>query len=225
MKTFTYVGFTALVTAMMFTVGRETVAQHGHAGHTPQGYAQPTADSPSSQRPAPLTKEQLAKIETNLATLSPEDRELAMAQGYCPIMLKNRLGLMGTPVKVMVNDQPVFVCCKGCTRKALANPERTLQVVAQLQINESLARLNPEDRKLAQAQGYCPVMREHRLGVMGPPVKLMVGNEPVFLCCAGCKRRALANPNQTLAIVADLRAKTADEAARRASAEARPAQR
>lgn len=225
MKTLTSVGFTALVIAMMFAVCRQTVAQNGQASHSPQGHAQTAANSPSSQRPAPLTAEQVAQINANLATLSPEDRELAMAQGYCPIILKNRLGLMGTPIKVMVNDQPVFVCCKGCTRKALANPERTLQVVAQLQINESLARLSPEDRKLAQAQGYCPVMRENRLGVMGPPVKLMVGNEPVFLCCAGCKRRALANPNQTLAIVADLRAKMADEAARRASAEARPAQR
>lgn len=225
MKTLTSVGFTALVIAMTFAVCRQTVAQNGHASHSPQGHAQPAANSASSQRPAPLTTEQVAQITANLAMLSPEDRELAMAQGYCPIILKNRLGLMGTPIKVMVNDQPVFVCCKGCTRKALANPERTLQVVAQLQINESLARLSPEDRKLAQAQGFCPVMRENRLGVMGPPVKLMVGNEPVFLCCAGCKRKALANPNQTLAIVADLRAKVADEAARRASAEARPAQR
>jgi len=222
MKTFNYVGLTLLVIATTFTVCRETVAQNVQANQTPQSNPRLPA---SPQRPAPLTKEQVAQIKANLAKLSAEDRELAEAQGFCPIMLKNRLGLMGTPIKVMVDEQPVFVCCKGCTRKALANPERTLQIVAQLQINESLARLSPEDRKLAQAQGYCPVMSDNRLGVMGPPVKLMIGNEPVFLCCAGCKRRALANPNQTLAIVADLRAKVADEAARRARADAGAVQR
>jgi hypothetical protein len=225
MKTLTSVGFTALVIAISFTVCRETVAQNGQSGELPQGSSQRATNSPSSQRPAPLTKEQVAQIKENLAKLSAEDRELAIAQGYCPIMLKNRLGLMGTPIKVTVNDQPVFICCKGCTRKALANPERTLQIVAQLQINESLANLSPKDRQLAVAQGYCPVMRDNPLGVMGTPVKVMLGNEPVFLCCAGCKRRALANPNQTLAIVTDLRTKVAEEAARSARIEARPTQR
>jgi hypothetical protein len=110
-------------------------------------------------------------------------------------------------------------------RKAQTNQDRTLQIVSQLQIHGALSKLSPKDRQLAEAQGYCPVMRDNPLGVMGTPVKVMVGNEPVFLCCAGCKRRALANPNQTLAIVADLRTKVAEEAARRARVEARPTQR
>jgi len=225
MKTSMTSAFAVLAIATMLLVCNEALAQFAQAGEAPKGDAQPAANSPSSQRPAPLTKEQVAQIKANLAKLNAEDRELAEAQGFCPVMLKNRLGLMGTPVKVLVNDQPVFVCCKGCTRKALADPERTLQIVAQLHITESLARLSPEDRRSAEAQGYCPVMRDNRLGVMGPPVKVMIGNQPVYLCCAGCKRRAMANPAQTLAIVADLRAKVAAEAARKASVEARSTQR
>lgn len=232
MKCFFSVGCTTLMIVMMSAVGRETAAQNPQAGQAPQGYAQPTANGPTSQRPVPLTQEQVAKIEANLARLSPEDRQLVEAQVFCPIMVRNRLGIMGPPMKVMIKDQPVFVCCKGCVRKALANPEATLARVAQLkawveaaEIETSLSKLNPEDRRLAEAQGYCPVMRDNRLGVMGPPVKVMIGNQPVFLCCAGCKRRAMANPAQTLAIVADLRAKVAEEAARKASVEQRSTQR
>jgi hypothetical protein len=67
----------------------------------------------------------------------PDDKALAEAQGYCPVMPDTKLGEMGEPVKVMVKDksgieQPVFVCCKGCKRKALANPDKTLAKVAEL---------------------------------------------------------------------------------------------
>jgi hypothetical protein len=78
--------------------------------------------------------------------------------------------------------------------------------VAEADINASLSKLSPQDRQLAEAQGYCPVMMDNRLGVMGPPVKVMIKGQPVFLCCAGCQRKALANPDETLARVAKLQA-------------------
>ncbi len=73
-----------------------------------------------------------AEIKAARAKLSKEDQVLVEAQEYCPMMPDNRLGEMGTPLKVMVKDQPVFLCCKGCQRKALANPEATLAKVAEL---------------------------------------------------------------------------------------------
>jgi hypothetical protein len=73
-----------------------------------------------------------AQIKTNLAALSPEDRKLAEEQKFCAVENENRLGSMGTPFKVMVNDQPVFLCCKGCRKKALAEPEKTLARVKEL---------------------------------------------------------------------------------------------
>jgi hypothetical protein len=32
----------------------------------------------------------------------------------------------------MVKDQPVFLCCKGCQKKALADPDKTLAKVKEL---------------------------------------------------------------------------------------------
>ena len=71
-------------------------------------------------------------IEASLATLSKEDRELVEAQKFCPVLTDNRLGEMGPPIKLIVDGQPVFVCCNGCTKKALANPKETLATVARL---------------------------------------------------------------------------------------------
>lgn len=163
-----------------------------------------------------------AEIEANLAALSPEDREAVVAQGFCPVMTESALGSMGPPVKVDVNGQAVFVCCKGCGKKALANPDKTLKTVAELQkkteklqdIEASFAALAPADRGAARAQGYCVVMTDNPLGTMGAPVKIKVGDKAVYLCCAGCRRKALANPEQTLATVAELQRKVAAEASK-----------
>lgn len=73
-----------------------------------------------------------AEIQDNLALLSPEDRKVAEAQRFCAVEEENRLGSMGKPFKVMVKEQPVFLCCKGCQRKALADPEKTLAKVREL---------------------------------------------------------------------------------------------
>jgi hypothetical protein len=76
-------------------------------------------------------EQQEADIQDNLARLKPADRELAEAQRFCPV-LKRRLGEMGPPIKMVIKGQPLFVCCKGCARKAQANPEKTLAIVAGL---------------------------------------------------------------------------------------------
>lgn len=72
-------------------------------------------------------------------------------------------------------------------------------------VTATLAKLNPADRKIAEQQQFCAVMHNERLGSMGVPVKLEIKGEPVFVCCAGCKAKALKNPNETLAKVATLK--------------------
>ncbi|MBI2806259.1 MAG: TlpA family protein disulfide reductase [Planctomycetes bacterium] len=69
------------------------------------------------------------EIKEARAKLTDADRKLVDAQEWCVVMTDNRLGEMGVPFKVMVKDQPVFVCCKGCQRKALADAEATLKKV------------------------------------------------------------------------------------------------
>jgi membrane fusion protein, copper/silver efflux system len=65
-------------------------------------------------------------------------------------------------------------------------------------IQAALAKLPPEDRKLAEAQKFCAVLDENRLGSMGVPIKLSVDGQSVFVCCTGCKSDALADPTKTL---------------------------
>jgi hypothetical protein len=163
------------------------------------------------------------KIQTALAKLNDADRRLAELQKNCPILPKSRLGSMGTPIKLILDNQIVFVCCSGCVKAAKAKPEETLQKVRSLkqqltpspktqnqddkpnrEIRAALNKLSESDRKLAVAQRFCPVMNDSRLGSMDVPVKVMIDGQPVFLCCEGCKDAALEKPAETLTRVKQL---------------------
>ena len=68
---------------------------------------------------------------SSLAKLSDEDRLSATAQGFCAVT-SEPLGSMGAPLKLSIKDQTIWVCCKGCEKKALANPDQTLAKVTEL---------------------------------------------------------------------------------------------
>jgi hypothetical protein len=74
-------------------------------------------------------------------------------------------------------------------------------------VRPSTDELSAEDRRLVEAQQFCPVREKSRLGSMGTPVKLTLAGTPVFLCCSGCLDQARANQGRTLARVAELRAR------------------
>ncbi len=184
---------------------------------------------------ASLVEDEDAKVRAALGKLSTPDRRLAEAQEFCPVLQDNRLGSMGVPVKVLAKGQPVFLCCAGCKEKALANPDQTLARVEKLkaktkggtkegarsptparpaltpeqqaEVKAALAKLSPEDRRLAEAQVFCPVIEKNYLGSMGTPFRVLVKGQPVFLCCDSCQEKALANPDQTLAKVEKLKAR------------------
>jgi hypothetical protein len=73
-------------------------------------------------------------------------------------------------------------------------------------VSAALAKLSPQDQPIAKAQQFCAVMTRSRLGSMGTPIKFEIKGETVFVCCSGCKAKALKNPNETLATVAGLKA-------------------
>ena len=77
------------------------------------------------------------------------------------------------------------------------------------EISAERAKLAPEDRALVDAQEWCVISTDERLGSMGPPLKLSIKRQPVFVCCKGCVRRAEADPDKTLATAAELKAKRA----------------
>jgi hypothetical protein len=68
------------------------------------------------------------RIRKALAALPPADRALAEAQRICPVT-DQPLGSMGTPVKVTIKGQPVFVCCPECDKEALEKPDEMLRKV------------------------------------------------------------------------------------------------
>jgi hypothetical protein len=96
-------------------------------------------------------------------------------------------------------------CSSGST-----NP--TAQTVdPETEIREARSQLNAADQALVEAQEWCVVNTEHRLGSMGKPVKLLIQGKAVFLCCASCRKKAEANPEQTLARVEELKARKAGQ--------------
>jgi Cu(I)/Ag(I) efflux system membrane fusion protein len=72
----------------------------------------------------------------------------------------------------------------------------------------AMARLSPADRELAEKQRTCPVLKDSRLGSMGTPVKLTLAGETVFLCCAGCRGQATAEPEKMAERVRALRSQS-----------------
>lgn len=93
---------------------------------------QPQAAKEREKKEGKQAKGRSAEVQAALAELSAEDRKLAEAQGFCPVM-DEPLGSMGKPFKVVIRDQPVFLCCKGCRTRAVNNPEKTLNKVKELQ--------------------------------------------------------------------------------------------
>ena len=147
-------------------------------------------------------KQVAAKIEAALSKLPKSDRALADSQRYCPMMDSTRLGAMDTPVKVMIDGKPVFLCCAGCEEDAKADGKKTLASVEKLKkASAALAKLPAADLPIAEAQLLCPIHEGSRLGSMGVPLKVMLDGKPVFLCCKACEGAARKDPKGTLAKV------------------------
>jgi hypothetical protein len=82
-----------------------------------------------------------------------------------------------------------------------AKPAKKLDIVA-AKLNEkelgNVGKLDEADRKVALEQKLCPISGAH-LGAMGKPVKLMLKDQTVFLCCDSCEEDATAKPEAALA--------------------------
>lgn len=231
---------TKIVTTGSFLVDAETRLNHsaGSIYFGGSGGSGNTKGSVTTVRPTtPVDPD--ATLTASLAKLSADDQKLAASQRFCPVLTQNRLGSMGTPVKITVQGQSVFLCCEGCREKALGNPDATLAKVKDLaarrpvtaapkveskdskeeqEIKESLAKLTPADRTLAESQKFCAVLGDSRLGSMGPPKKLTIDGEVVFICCEGCQQKAMADKSATLQKAKQLRASNAPAAVKPSAA-------
>lgn len=106
------------------------------------------------------TVEKLKKATASVAKLPAADRTLAEAQLFCPIEEGSRLGSMGTPVKLMLEGKPVFLCCKGCEDAARENTKTTLAKVQEIkQENAKAGHHDGHDHKHGAAD------HEHKKGI------------------------------------------------------------
>ena len=134
-----------------------------------------------------------------VASVPASEQQLAAAaisrQKICPVSGKP-LGSMGDPVAVDVNGQRLFVCCAGCVNAVKANPAKYASGRPKITVTSA----TEADAALIARQKVCPVMDE-LLGGMGNPIKVMVGDKPIFLCCKGCIKKIQAEPAKYLAMV------------------------
>jgi hypothetical protein len=78
--------------------------------------------------PKPLSPDMQARVEKNLAKLSPEDRSAAATQRICPVN-GDVLGVHGVPIKTRIKDssgrrREVFVCDDECEDELDDHPEK-----------------------------------------------------------------------------------------------------
>jgi hypothetical protein len=92
----------------------------------------PAPTEPGATPPPPGGSPPVDEVSKERAKLTTDDRALVDAQEWCVISNEERLGAMGAPVKLTIKGQPVFVCCKGCARRAEADPDKTLATLAEL---------------------------------------------------------------------------------------------
>lgn len=131
-----------------------------------------------------------ATIQANIAT----------AQGTCPIMGKPVSADMKSTI---VQGQQVFVCCPPCIDKIQANPQATVKKLNASYAAFVQAEANARSDQLhIKAQAICPVSGQ-KLGSMGAPIKVKVGEEHAFLCCQGCQNKKL-NAKHWAAVQANL---------------------
>ena len=115
--------------------------------------------------------------------LSQRDQLRVAVQEICPIS-GQRLGSMGTPIKVQVGEEAVFLCCKGCLQKQISQ-----QHWATIHAN------------FARAQGICPVMK-HELPKS--PKWTIVQGQIIYVCCPPCTKKIAADPATYLKKVDEL---------------------
>ncbi|MGB7347548.1 MAG: hypothetical protein WBD20_25220 [Pirellulaceae bacterium] len=161
------------------------------------------------------TKYAAGRPQITVTTATQADAAGIAAQKVCPVM-DEPLGGMGTPIKVMVGDKPIYLCCKGCIKKIQAEPAKYLAMVygadqsnaatasavpaGTEQVREGIFKVVAADAPFIAAQKKCPVMDEP-LDAMGGPYKVNAAGKAIYICCPGCAKKIAAEPQKWLAVL------------------------
>lgn len=138
-------------------------------------------------------------VQVTVAPLKEADRPLVEEQRICPVMDAG-LSEHGQPIKLMIGNISLFVCCEGCVEAVEKNPQQYLQKMAAIwEANHQPPRPQvavfwaaASDDAAIRAQGNCPVMNQP-LGAHGRPLKVVIDGRPLFVCCEGCIDKAVQN--------------------------------
>jgi hypothetical protein len=77
------------------------------------------------ERPAVSSTTSTSLAASKFKELAPDDRALAERQKLCPVTQKP-LGSMGTPPRIVISGQVVFLCCGGCEDAIKRDPAKYL---------------------------------------------------------------------------------------------------
>lgn len=101
------------------------------------------------------------------------------------VVAGGKLGEMGDPLNVIVNNRLVQLCCGGCEKKLRADPAQFIAKLDAAVISE-------------QSDSYpfevCMVSGERMDASSGKLIEKVVANRLVKFCCAGCVTMFNANP-------------------------------
>ena len=118
---FAFVGVTVLTVAVVgCNTSKSELPPSSTAGQQNAIDSSETADPGNAG-----SQTDMEKMKMELAKLSAEDASSVEKQHLCPVS-GEMLGTMGTPLKVDVNDQQLWICCEGCRESILNNPDEYL---------------------------------------------------------------------------------------------------
>ncbi len=124
-----------------------------------------------------LSLVQFSVADEGVATLTKRDQLKISAQKICPVSGK-KLGSMGTPLKIRIGEEELFLCCKGCS-----NGQVSREHWGTIHVN------------FAKAQGECPVMEK---ALPKNPKWTIVNGQIIYICCPPCTKKILADPKTYL---------------------------
>ena len=137
-------------------------------------YIQQRQQGPPQQHHTPSHSASESHVDAHALT---SDQIRASVQGICPVS-GLELGAHGTPVKVSIGGQEVFVCCESCKNGKVKK--------------EHWARIH---QNLAKAQAKCFVMDNP---LPKKPEWVIVKGQLIYVCCPPCIEKIKASPEKYL---------------------------
>lgn len=125
-----------------------------------------------------------ATAEAAIETTSTDARIGGIYPLATCIVSGDALDSMGGPITYLHEGRELRFCCSNCQEQFAADPATWLKKLDEAIIEQQGANYAAET---------CPVSGE-KLGAMGAPVDVVVGNRLVRLCCAGCEKSLRAGP-------------------------------